>query len=57
MASDTAKVKATVLRQAADEIEAEMGPVWGGERMWLTTGTKVASLVADVLRSMAEDVE
>lgn len=55
-AQTLAQVKADALRQAADEIEADMGPVWGGDSMWLTTGTKVATLTAEVLRSMAEDV-
>ncbi len=51
------EVKADTLRQAADEIETDYAAAWGGGRMWMTTGTKVANLVAGVLREMASEVE
>lgn len=33
----------------AREIQA-MGSVWGGDQLWMTTGTHVADLAADIIR-------
>lgn len=52
-----AEAKAAGLREAADDIETDWAPVWGGDGMWFTTGTAVAELVAGTLRSMAQEVE
>lgn len=42
------------LNAAADGM-IEMGDIWGGNAMWLTTGTHVATLVAEVLRQDAAE--
>lgn len=44
------------LRAAARSFVTEMGDVWGGDSMWVTTGTRVAEVVACVLREMADDI-
>lgn len=52
--SNDAAVEA--LRTAARSFVTEIGDVWGGDSMWVTTGTRVAEVVACVLREMADDV-
>lgn len=47
--------RAAVLREAAEVFRTEMAGWWGGDSAWLTTGTKVASLVAGVLDEMADE--
>lgn len=47
--------RAGVLREAAEDLACCWASAWGDDRAWLTTGTKVAALVADVLREMADD--
>ena len=46
----------TALRDAAAYFRTEMARAWGGNASWLTTGTKVADLVADVLNELADDL-
>lgn len=38
----------------ARELESMAGP-WGDERMWMTTGTHIAGLVAAIVRAGDED--
>lgn len=47
----------TALRNAANYFRTEMARAWGGDSSWLTTGTKIADLVADVLNGLADDDE
>lgn len=60
IANDAALVRlaeAEALRAAARRFIEDMAPAWGGDAQWLTTGTRVAEVVACVLREMAADVE
>ena len=43
------------LRKAADYFRSEMSLAWGGERSWLTSGTRVADLVASILEELADE--
>lgn len=38
----------------ADELRS-MGEVWGGDAMWLTSGTKVADLMAETVAAALAD--
>lgn len=49
--------QANALRDVADYFEGEMASVWGRGATWVTTGTHVAELVADVLREHASDLQ
>ena len=49
--------QAEALRTAARRFVEDMAPAWGGDSQWLTTGTRVAEVVACVLREMAADLE
>lgn len=51
------KHEAQTLRDAADVMVDEMADVWGGSGSWLTTGERVAGLLADVLRARADRIE
>jgi hypothetical protein len=42
--------QAQALRGAALYFEREMASAWGGDAQWLTTGSRVAAVVGDVLR-------
>lgn len=55
-AEDAAAVQSEALRTAARAFVTEMGDTWGGNSQWLTTGTRVAEVVACVLREMADDL-
>ena len=44
------------LRTAARAFVTEMGDTWGGDSSWMTTGNRVAEVVACVLREMADDL-
>lgn len=44
------------LLNGAHVFETEMSRTWGGDAAWLTTGRKVAELVAGVLREMADEL-
>ena len=60
LANDAALVRlaqSEALRTAARTFVTEMGDTWGGDSQWLTTGTRVAEVVACVLREMAADLE
>ena len=60
IANDAALVRvaqAEALRTAARQFVEDMAPAWGGDAQWLTTGTRVAEVVACVLREMAADLE
>ena len=48
---------AEALRAAAADLRDNAGPAWGGERVWLTTGTKVANLAAEWLEASADEIE
>lgn len=48
---------ARALRDAARFFEVEMSRAWGGDAQWLTTGKRVAGVVADVLREEAADLD
>lgn len=50
-------VQAEALRTAARHFVEEMAEARGGDSQWLTTGTRVAEVVACVLREMAADLE
>lgn len=50
-------VQAEALRTAAKHFVDDMAAVWGGDLQWLTTGTRVAEVVACVLREMAAELE
>lgn len=52
-----AQAPARALRDAALFFEREMAQTWGGDAQWLTTGTRVAGVVADVLREEAADLD
>lgn len=52
-----AQAPARALRDAALFFEREMAQTWGGDARWLTTGTRVAEIVADVLREEAADLD
>ena len=59
LANDAALVRlaqSEALRTAARTFVTEMGDTWGGDSQWLTTGTRVAEVVACVLREMADDL-
>lgn len=43
------------LHCAAVEFTEVYAEVWGGDEMWLTSGTRVGRLVAGILREMAGD--
>lgn len=51
-----AEAKAEALRDAADEVKRVAADGWGGDLHWLTTGTHVGNLVADVLGEIADEV-
>ncbi len=51
------KAQAEALRAAARTFVTEVGDVWGGDSQWLTTGNRVAEVVACVLREMAADID
>lgn len=60
LADDAALVRlaeAEALRTAARRFVDDMAGAWGGDSQWLTTGTRVAEVVACVLREMATDIE
>lgn len=60
IANDAALVRlsqAEALRSAARHFIDDMADAWGGDSQWLTTGTRVAEVVACVLREMAADME
>lgn len=60
IASDAALVRvgqAEALREAARRFVGDMADAWGGDSQWLTTGTRVAEVVACVLREWAADLE
>lgn len=60
LANDAALVRlaqSEALRTAARTFVTEMGDTWGGDSQWLTTGTRVAEVVACVLREMAADID
>jgi hypothetical protein len=48
---------AEALREAARHFEYEMSQAWGGDTRWISTGTHVADLVAEILRECAADAE
>ena len=50
-------VIARALRKQASFFEYEMSKVWGGDATWISTGNRVADLVADVLRENAAEIE
>lgn len=52
-----AQSPARALRDAARFFEREMAQSWGGDAQWLTTGRRVAGVVADVLREEAADLD
>lgn len=59
IANDAALVRLAqeeALRTAARSFVTEMGAAWGGDAQWLTTGNRVAEVVACVLREMADDL-
>lgn len=39
------------------ELQAEMANAWGGDSSWLTTGSKVAAVVADWLHGEVDGDE
>lgn len=47
VAARVAEARAEVLREYANEQHALMAQAWGGDRSWLTSGTKVANVVRD----------
>lgn len=49
--------RVNALRDAAVFFERDMDTAWGGGKQWLTTGTKVAELVADILREQADELD
>lgn len=53
----TRVVQAEALRTAARCFVDDMADAWGGDSQWLTTGTRVAEVVACVLREWAADME
>jgi hypothetical protein len=60
IANDAALVRiaqAEALRTSARRFVEDMAPAWGGGSQWLTTGTRVAEVVACVLREWATDIE
>ena len=60
IASDAALVhvaQAEALRAAARRFVEDVAVAWGGDSQWLTTGTRVAEVVACVLREWAADLE
>lgn len=60
IASDAALVhvaQAEALRAAARRFVEDVAVAWGGDSQWLTTGTRVAEVVACVLREWAADME
>jgi len=60
IASDAALVRvgqAEALREAARRFVGDMADAGGGDSQWLTTGTRVAEVVACVLREWAADLE
>lgn len=48
---------ARALREAAQFFERDMSRAWGGDADWITTGTRIAELVADILRERAADLD
>lgn len=59
LADDAAFVRLAqeeALRTAARTFVTEISEAWGGDAQWLTTGTRVAEVVACVLREMADDL-
>lgn len=46
-------IREAALLQAARHFEYEMAPAWGGDSTWISTGSRVADLVASILRDMA----
>ena len=43
------------LTDAARYFEYEMAPAWGGDNAWISTGSHVADLVAEILRERADE--
>jgi hypothetical protein len=48
--------QAQALRGAALYFEREMASAWGGDAQWLTTGSRVAAVVGDVLRELEAEL-
>ena len=47
--------RAKALKKAAKYFEKNMGAIWGGNAMWITTGNHIAELVGGILNEMAEE--
>ncbi|HEX6684996.1 MAG TPA: hypothetical protein VF062_19560 [Candidatus Limnocylindrales bacterium] len=47
-------IRAEAFAEAAQALK-DMGPIWGGDAMWLTSGTKVADLTASIVRDLAQE--
>ena len=48
--------RAKALKKAAKRIK-RMGVVWGGDKMWITSGDHIAELVSGLLEEWAEEAE
>lgn len=60
IASDATLVRVAqveALRAAARRFLEDMADAWGGDSQWLTTGNRVAEVVACVLREMAVEID
>jgi len=56
LAQVKATARAEALREFATTERAAMAEAWGGDASWLTTGTKVADVVADWLTEAADEI-
>ena len=46
-------IRAAAFREAAAEFRVHGARAWGGDATWITTGNKVAEVVAEWLEEMA----
>lgn len=53
-AAERDAIRAEAFAEAAQALK-DMGPIWGGDAMWLTSGTKVADLTASIVRGLAQE--